>query len=161
MIHFEHLAVFAVVAILSVVLLWLLLARNRIKEFHMHFEPDAFPAPVCAFLNSVSVRVLLTLPKKVPADVAELLLGEMSGKQYPVTIDALNWKLTFVIDFYGQVDMGVVSGAKVSLLRGRDLASNSRNCLGHIEGVGLAHKANLQPAEASSDEGTQQGSCDS
>jgi hypothetical protein len=79
----------------------------------------------------------------------------MSGTQQPVTIDVLNWKFTLVVDFYGQIDMGVVAGAKVILLSGCDLASDSRNRFGHVEGMDLAHKADLQPAEVLSDEGTQ------
>ena len=160
MLIFEHLAFLAVVAVPSGVSLWILLTWNRVKEFHLHIEPNALPAPVCAFLNSVSVRVLLALPKRVLANIADTLLAGIGDEQLPLTIDILNRKLTLVVDYYGQVDVRVESRANVILFSGRDVASDSRNRLGYVEGVGFTHDRDLQPPVSRSDVGTNQGGCD-
>ena len=139
-----HLIPLVVILVICAVMIFILFREFRgIRKINFNVDDDALPRPVAAFLNQIHLRVIFTMPQKIPVDYESVLLRQMVGRKFPLTLHGMNRNFTFVIHFHGQNEMGMPGLAIGLPISNLNSASDARKRL-------CLTKAELNPTEAPS-----------
>ena|ERR1039458_4927 len=144
-----------IVLVAYAILLWRIFARNRVTKFNIHLDRSLTVQELlsdCQPAKFMRLQLIWRSAEKIPLDWDRAVLRALRTREYPITIELLGRKLTFVIDGRNQkesVNMGLggIGSSEFEYNTGAD-SSPRFQC---VKLVFFLHERDLEKADALGD----------
>ena len=145
----DHLLFLEVINIACMILAWLIV-HPKIDKFNIYLEDECGLGPQCAkYSDDFSLELKRKKRgKRISADGIGLFIDSLRGRQLPLSLYIAGHQVTVIVYFCVNGRPGDMQSSFGSTNFNLHPAPDFRGGFLDVEGMGVAHERNLNPAES-------------